>query len=105
MHRTTYHSPWRWPAALLLLVTAGVHVPLIPEHLEEAPYVGWLFVALTVVSVVLAVVLVRRDTSLAWLACGVVTTLAVLAFLASRTVGLPELSDDIGNWSEPLGVP
>lgn len=105
MHTDTYRSPWRWPAALLLLVTAAVHVPLIPDHLEEAPYVGRLFIGLTVISVVLAVVLVRHDTSLVWLASGVVTTLALLAFVASRTIGLPELSDDIGNWTEPLGIP
>ena len=31
--------------------------------------------------------------------------LAVTAFLASRTVGLPQLADDVGNWTEPLGFP
>lgn len=36
---------------------------------------------------------------------GVVALAAVVAFLASRTVGLPQIHDDIGNWSEPLAVP
>ena len=103
--RTPLRSPWRWTGVFLLLVTSGTHVPLIPEHLEEAPYVGWLFIALSLVSVVLAVLLVRWDTAAVWAVSGAVTALAVVAFLVSRTVGLPELADDIGNWTEPLGYP
>jgi hypothetical protein len=98
-------SPWRWPAIVLLLVTAGTHLPLVPMHLEEAPYVGALFIALTVASLVLAGLLVARDTSLVWVATGAMTALAVVAFLWSRTVGLPQIGDDIGNWGEPLGFP
>lgn len=98
-------SPLRWVAIVMLLGTAGTHVPLIPEHLEEAPYVGVLFIALSVASVVLAVLLVRWDTPLVWTASGVMTLLALVAFVASRTVGLPQIGDDIGNWGEPLGYP
>ena len=98
-------SPWRWVAAVLLLVTAGTHVPLIHEHLEEAPYVGALFIALAVVGVGLAVLVVLWDTPLVWAASGLVTLLAAIAFLLSRTIGLPEIGDDVGNWTEPLGFP
>lgn len=90
---------------IALLVTAGTHVPLIGEHLEEAPYVGWLFIVLSAVSVVLAVLLVVRDSRAVWLAAGVTTLLAFVAFVLSRTIGLPQIGDDIGNWSEPLGFP
>ncbi len=103
--RPTLDSPWRWAGAVLLLVTAGTHVPLVPEHLEEAPYVGVLFIALAVVSVALAALLVLHDTPLVWAVSGAVTALAALAFLLSRTVGLPQIGDDIGNWTEPLGFP
>lgn len=102
---TPLHSPLRWWAAPLLLITAGVHVPLVPEHLEEAPYVGVLFVALAATSLVLAVLLLVADTRAVWAAAGIVALLALVAFLCSRTVGLPQLSDDIGNWSDPLGYP
>jgi hypothetical protein len=98
-------SPLRWAGALMLLVTAATHIPLVPEHMEEAPYVGVLFVALSVASVVLAALLVRWDTPAVWAATGAMTTLAVAAFLASRTVGLPQIRMDIGNWTEPLGFP
>ena len=29
---------------------------------------------------------------------------AIVAFVLSRTVGLPQGADDIGNWTEPLGM-
>jgi hypothetical protein len=98
-------SPLRWAGGLLLLVTAATHIPLVPEHLDEAPYVGVLFVALSVASIVLSALLVRWDTPVVWAATGAVTALAVAAFLASRTVGLPQIGMDIGNWTEPLGFP
>ena len=102
---TPLNSSWRWFGVVMLLITAGTHVPLIPEHLEEAPYSGVLFIVLTVVSLVFAVLLVRWDSPAVWAASGVLTLLAVLAFFVSRTVGLPQLADDIGNWTEPLGFP
>lgn len=99
------HSPWRFAAAAFLLLNAAVHIPLVPEHLEEAPYIGVLFIALSVVCVVLAVLVLVRDSLLVWVAAGGVSLLALLAFVASRTVGLPQIGDDIGNWTEPLGFP
>jgi hypothetical protein len=98
-------SPLRWIAAVLLLATAATHIPLVPEHLQEAPYIGWLFLALSAVSLALAVLVVVRDTALVWAVTGLVTLLAAVAFLVSRTVGLPQIGDDVGNWTEPLGLP
>lgn len=98
-------SPLRWVAATLLLITAAVHLPLVPEHLEEAPYVGVLFALLAAACIALAVLLVLRDTPTAWELSGTVALLALAGFLTSRTVGLPQLGDDVGNWSEPLGFP
>jgi hypothetical protein len=102
--RRVYRSPLRWAAALTLLVSAAVHVPVIGEHLEEAPYIGYLFIALTVACVVLAAAIVVADTAAVWLVSAVVTALAVLGYVLSRTVGLPQIGDDVGNWLDPLGV-
>jgi len=99
------HSPLRWVCALTLLVTAATHIPLVPEHLEEAPYVGVLFILLSAVSILLAAAILVRDLPLVWVTSGTVTLLAFVAFLVSRTIGLPEIGDDIGNWTEPLGFP
>jgi len=98
-------SPAQWAASALLLVAAGTHIPLVPDHLEEAPYVGWLFIALSVVCIALAVAILFVDEASVWVLSGVTCFAAVLAFLASRTVGLPQIGDDVGNWTEPLGFP
>lgn len=98
-------SPAAWCASFLLLVASGTHIPLIKDHLEEAPYVGWLFIALSVVCIVLAVAILVVDNPGVWILSGAVCLAAVVAFLASRTVGLPQIGDDVGNWTEPLGIP
>ena len=98
-------SPSQWIASLLLLVAGGTHIPLIQDHLEEAPYVGWLFIALSAVCIVLAVAMLFVDNPGVWLVSGAVCLAAVVAFLASRTVGLPQIGDDVGNWTDPLGFP
>jgi hypothetical protein len=97
-------SPLRWVAALTLVVAGAVHIPVTPEHLEEAPYIGYLFIALTVVCFVLALMIAVADTTAVWAVSGVVTALAVGAYLLSRSVALPQIGDDVGNWLEPLGV-
>lgn len=105
MKQHALHSPDRGPAILGLLVTAATHVPLVGEHLEEAPYVGWLFIALSVAALVLALMLLVADIPLAWAISGTVAVAALVAFVVSRTVGLPRIGDDVGNWSDPLGYP
>jgi hypothetical protein len=97
-------SAARWPTAIVLLVVGLVHIPVTPEHLEEAPYIGVLFIALTVVCFVLAPLLVLADSRPIWLVSGLVNALAVLAYALSRTTALPQIGDDVGNWAEPLGM-
>ncbi len=81
-------------------------MPLVAEHLEEAPYVGLLFLALILAA--------APGSPSCWYAAtprpygrpaAMLTLLAIAGFLASRTVGLPQLGDDVGNWTEPLGFP
>lgn len=100
--QTAERSPWRWPAAAAALGIAAAHVPITPQHLSEAPYIGWSFVALEVAAVLLAIVLIARDTPAVWWTAAVVPALAIGAYLLTRTVALPQLSDDVGNWTEPL---
>jgi len=98
--------PDRWLAAVCVTVAGGTHVPLIPDHLREAPYIGILFIALVVVSAVLAVSLLVHDSPAVWTSVVVVMATAVAAFLVSRTIGLPQMPDDIGDWTgEAMGMP
>jgi hypothetical protein len=105
LSRPARHSQWRWPAAVFLLVNATIHLYLAPMHLMAAPYIGVLFIALSAACIILAVLLTFLDNASVWAATGAVSLLALIAFLASRTVGLPQIGDDIGNWTEPLGYP
>lgn len=98
------HSPQRWALAGAAAVAAGAHVPVIASHLDQAPYMGVLFVLLTAACVALAACALIRDSAgvyaLAALTCG----LAIIGYVATRLVPFPMLSDDVGNWLEPLGV-
>ncbi|MFG2596288.1 hypothetical protein [Streptomyces sp. NPDC048445] len=73
-------------------------------HLKEAPYIGALFIALTAVCIALALTLPFHDSPTVWALTAAVTAAAVLAYALSRTVALPQIGDDVGNWTEPLGL-
>jgi hypothetical protein len=91
-------------AVVGLAGVALIHVLDMPGTFQAAPYRGWLYVALVVGCLGTAATLVRRSDPRAWLAAGALPLGAMVAFVISRTVGLPNGADDIGNWSEPLGL-
>lgn len=97
-------SRWRWLMVPAVLVAAAAHLPVIRPHLDEAPYMGVLFIVLSAACVALASAAISWDTpvvyALSVLTCG----LALLGYLATRMVAFPMLSDDVGNWFEPLGL-
>ena len=97
-------SARRWPLAAAALVAAAAHVPVIRPHLDEAPYMGVLFIVLTAACVVLAVAALVRDTVAVYALAALTCTLAILGYIATRLVAFPMLADDVGDWFEPLGV-
>ena len=95
----------RWPTVAALLVAAGAHVPVIPEHLHEAPYMGVLFIAFTVVAAALALVVALRGTAPApFLLAGLLCAAAIATYCLTRLVAFPLLGDDVGNWGETAGI-
>jgi multicopper oxidase len=97
-------SPWRFTVAAACLTAAAAHVPVTEDHLHEAPYIGVLFIVLTAACVLLAATLLVRDAKAVYTAVVVTCAAAVGAYVWSRSVGLPEIHDDVGNWTEPLGL-
>lgn len=97
-------SRWRLLAAIGATGEAAAHVPVMQEHLSEAPYIGVGFVLLTVAGFLLGFLLLTADTPSTWDLTRVVSALAPAGYILSRTVGLPQIQDDIGNWAEPLGI-
>ena len=103
-HNIAERSPWRWPAAAVALTVAAAHIPITAEHLSEAPYIGWSFVALEIAAVALAITLVLYDAGMVWRVAASLCAAALAAYMLTRTVALPQIGDDLGNWGEPLGV-
>ena len=103
MRFSKLHSDWRWPAAALLAEIAAVHISLVPQHLREAPYAGALFVALSAGALVTAAALLICDDRRVWQSAALLAGGAIVAYVASRSIGLPSLADDVGDWLNPLG--
>jgi hypothetical protein len=76
-------------AAAALAAVGAIHLILSPEYLSEQAYIGVLFVAGGLFLLVLAVRLWRADDAPDWL-LGALTMAAMgIAFVLSRTIGLP----------------
>ena len=104
MRSSPLRSEWRWPAAALLAEIAAIHIALVPQHLREAPYAAGLFIALSAASLAVAALMLYRDDSPVWTAAGGLAAGAIAAYVLSRSIGLPMMSDDIGDWFNPLGI-
>jgi hypothetical protein len=98
------HRAARAVAVVGLGVTAWVHVPLVPEHWAEVPYLGVSFAVLVVASAALVGSLLVESSRVAWSFALALTSGAVVLYAASRSVGLPGAADDVGSWGDPAGV-
>lgn len=75
----------------LAAFAGGVHLALAPGHLRESTVVGWLFAADGALLLLVGGWLVLTGRVWAWRTVGVIAAANVLAYLISRTVGLPGL--------------
>lgn len=75
---------------------------------DKAPaYVGVGYYILELVGLLTAVVLLvgaGRHTAKAWLLAAGVAFMPLVGYVLSRGPGLPDYTDDKGNWTETLGV-
>jgi len=91
----------RIAGAALILLAGVIHLALVPEHLEETTYLGVLFAANFVAAVVAAYGIYRgRDWG--WWLGAVVAVIAIVAYIANGTVGLPMTESE--GLLEPAGV-
>ncbi|MCW2917730.1 MAG: hypothetical protein JWN52_5798 [Actinomycetia bacterium] len=101
---TVHRSVWRWVLSGAAAASAVAHVPVIEPHLTEAPYMGVLFVVFTAICLVISSAALVRDTTALYWGAAVICGLGILAYIATRSVAFPQLQDDVGNWTEPLGI-
>jgi hypothetical protein len=71
---------------------------------SETPYIAWMYVALMAASLAVAAGLLHSRDRRLWLAAGALAASAIAGYVINRTVGLPNATGDIGNWTEPLGL-
>jgi hypothetical protein len=87
-----------------MLGIALIHLLDVIGKIKETPYLGVMYIALMIASVVVAFYLLHTGSTLAWAAAGLLAAATLAGFILSRTTGLPNASDDVGNWTEPLGL-
>jgi hypothetical protein len=87
-----------------MLAIALIHLLDVIGKIKETPYLGVMYIALMVASVAVAFYLLHTGSTRAWAAAGVLAAATLTGFILSRTTGLPNASDDIGNWTEGLGL-
>jgi len=97
----------RFICALLCVAVAAIHVidqGGIPGS-KTPTYVGIGYWILEIVAVLTAIALLAKAGARApWFVAIGVGAGPLIGYVLSRGPGLPDYSDDIGNWLEPLGV-
>ncbi|MDT0462847.1 hypothetical protein [Streptomyces gibsoniae] len=96
----------RWAGALLSLAVAAIHV--VDQGgitTTRTPYyIGVAYHVLEIAAVVAAVLLLIGFVRTGWLLAVGVAAGPLLGYILSRGPGLPDYKDDIGNWTESLGL-
>src|SRR5690349_7615526 len=94
----------RATAAVGLAGIALIHLLDSIDTYAEVRYQFWLYMALIVGCLVLAAAVLRGPDRRVWLAISGLAATVIAGYVLSRTTGLPNADDDIGNWTDPLGL-
>jgi hypothetical protein len=93
------------PAAIVgLLAIALIHFLDFFSTIQTDTYVGVLYLVLIAGCLAAAGGLLGRNPWRAWTLTAAVAAAPFLGYIVSRSVGLPGATDNIGNWTEPLGL-
>src|SRR5215208_1463053 len=90
-----------WAGALLVAALGLIHLVEAPDELQEATYLGLLFLA-NFGGAVVAAIGIYRNYRWGWLFGVMLAGGSFVGYVASCTVGLPSL--DVEEWLQPLGV-
>jgi lysylphosphatidylglycerol synthetase-like protein (DUF2156 family) len=70
----------------------------------ETRYIFWMYIALIAGCLAVAGAVVFTRSRATFVAAAGLAASAATGYVLSRTIGLPHATDDIGNWTEPLGL-
>ena len=86
----------------LIFLVGMIHLVTAPDHFKAAPWIGWSFLVL-VLGTLVAAVGIDQGMQWGWLLGALLAAGAFVAFVISRTAGLPGFGEAIGKW-EPMGI-
>ena len=92
-----------WMGMVLILVIGVIHTINAKDSFEDAAYKGWLFYA-NGLGALVAAFGIYRGKCWGWNLGIVIAVGSFIGYVASRTVGLPQISAEPDAWLEPLGV-
>jgi uncharacterized membrane protein HdeD (DUF308 family) len=100
---------FRWAGVLLIIACGLIHLVSAPDHLQEATYVGVLFLA-NGAGALVAAFGIYRNRLWGWVLGALVAGGAFVMFIVSRLIGLPAYQEHVGMWvgdsfGDRLGIP
>ncbi|QEC49820.1 hypothetical protein FSW04_21115 [Baekduia soli] len=104
VHRLVSEIAARATIAVGLAGIALIHLLDSIGKWSETRYLFWMYVALMAGALVTAGAVLFSRRREAWLAAAAVAASALVGYVVNRTVGMPDATGDIGNWTEPLGL-
>jgi hypothetical protein len=87
-----------------LATVAVIHMAQIVPTTKQTPWLGVAFIALALACTALAGRLLHRGDPLLWAQVGVLNLLVIGGYIFTRLLSTPLDNQDVGNWSETLGV-
>src|SRR3954467_10887344 len=104
LHRLVHEISARATVAVGLAAIGVIHLLDSIGKYGETRYLFWMYVALIVGCIAVAGLVLFTRARGAFLAAAALAGSALLGYVLSRTTGLPNATDDVGNWTEPLGL-
>jgi hypothetical protein len=97
-------STARLLGAIAVIGIGLIHILDAGATYQSTRWIFWAYIALIVAAIPVALSLLHWASPLAWAAAAGLATGPLVAYLWSRSIGLPGDSPDIGNWLCTLGM-
>ncbi len=94
----------RGVGSIALATVAVIHVIDLPSTLSETPLIGYGYFVLIAAALLGAGLLLTVPETRVWILVDLIAFGAIVAYVLSRTSGLPTDTGDIGNWNCALGI-
>lgn len=104
MPNSQEHQVARAAAVVGLGAVALIHLLELQGKLKETPYLGVGYILLVIACVIAGALLLHKNSLLGWFIGGGAALATLAGYAATRTIGLPQSTGDIGNWLEPIGL-